>query len=151
MIQEPFPYTSLHDYLDTMLSHIENPSHGQIKQAKRNYWKLYHTHYRRQKRKVRREFTLGFGPDVLERILQKKGDLSVSLFLYRAVEQAIGNGHSVPGDREVLGRVDRQLMHLIDLIEDLLASEKTGLDGQVLEKIEALEMQFSQILKSRPL
>jgi hypothetical protein len=67
-----FPYTSLHDYLDAVLSQIENPNHQQIKEAKREYWKQYYTYYRKQKRQIRKEYTLGFHPEVLKQIQQKK-------------------------------------------------------------------------------
>lgn len=143
-----FKYTSLHDYLDAALSHIDNPSHQEIKQAKRNYWKLYYTHYRRQKRIVRKEYTLGFDTDSLKQLQQKKGDLSVSQFLYQIVEQAIGKLPTVQ-DKTLLGNIDRQLMQLINLLEDLLASEHTELNEQILEQIEALEQQFSQTFKSQ--
>lgn len=144
-----FPYTSLHDYLDAKLSHIDNPTHNQIKEAKREYWKQYYTHYRRQKRKVRKEYTLGFTPDSLKQIKDKKGKLSVSQFLYRTIEQAISSNPIPFQDTSVLGSIDRQLMHLIDLMEELLASNSNTLNEQVLEQIEVLEQQFSQTFKSQ--
>lgn len=143
-----FPYTSLHDYLDAKLSHIDNPTHSQIKEAKREYWKQYYTHYRRQKRKVRKEYTLGFTPDCLRQIKQKKGKLSVSEFLYKTIEQAISSNPIPLQDTLVLRSIDRQLMHLIDLMEELLTSNSNILNEQVLEQIEVLEQQFSQTFKS---
>lgn len=148
-MNKTFPYTSLHDYLDTVLSHIDNPSHQEIKQAKRDYWKQYYTHYRRQKRIVRKEYTLGFDTDSLKQLQQKKGNLSVSQFLYQIVEQAIDGKCPTVQDKTLLGNIDRQLMRLINLLEDLLASEHTKLNEQILEQIEALEQQFSQTFKSR--
>ncbi|WP_335974018.1 hypothetical protein [Gaetbulibacter jejuensis] len=150
-MNKPFPYTSLHDYLDTALSHIDNPSHQEIKQAKRNYWKQYYTHYRRQKRIVRKEYTLGFDTHSLKQLQQKKGNLSVSQFLYQIVEQAIDGKRQTVQDKTLLGNIDRQLMKLINLLEDLLASEHTELNEQVLEQIENLETLFSQTFKSQQL
>jgi hypothetical protein len=150
-MNKPFPYTSLHDYLDTALSHIDNPSHQEIKQAKRDYWKQYYTHYRRQKRIVRKEYTLGFDADSLKQLQQKKGDLSVSQFLYQIVEQAIDGKYPTVLDKTLLGNIDRQLMQLINLLEDLLESKNTELNEQILEQIVALEQQFSQTFKSRQL
>lgn len=148
-MNKTFPYTSLHDYLDTALSHIDNPSHQEIKQAKRDYWKQYYTHYRRQKRIVRKEYTLGFDAGSLKQLQQKKGDLSVSQFLYQIVEQAIDGKHPTVQDKTLLGNIDRQLMQLINLLEDLLVSEHTELNEQVLEQIENLETLFSKTFKSQ--
>lgn len=150
-MNKTFPYTSLHDYLDTALSHIDNPSHQEIKQAKRDYWKQYYSHYRRQKRIVRKEYTLGFDAGSLKELQQKKGDLSVSQFLYQIVEQAIDGKHPTVQDKTLLGNIDRQLMQLINLLEDLLASEHTELNEQVLEQIENLETLFSKSFKSQHL
>lgn len=150
-MNKPFPYTSLHNYLDTTLSHIDNPSHQEIKQAKRDYWKQYYTHYRRQKRNVRKEYTLGFDVDILKQLQQKKGNLSVSQFLYQIVEQAIDEKCPTTQDKTLLGNIDRQLMQLINLLEDLLELENTELNEQVLEQIENLETLFSKTFKSQPL
>lgn len=147
-MSKTFPYTSLHDYLDTKLSKIDNPTHSQIKEVKREYWKQYYTHYRRQKRKVRKEYTLGFTSEYLKQINNKKGKLSVSEFLYRTIEQAIGNNPLPLQNTSILGSIDRQLMHLIDLMEELLASNSNELNEQILEHIEVLEEQFSQTFKA---
>ncbi len=146
-MNKTFPYTSLHDYLETKLSQIDNPIHSQIKEIKREYWKQYYTYYRRQKRKIRKEYTLGFTPEYLKQIKDKKGKLSVSEFLYRTIEQAIGNNPLPVQDTSVLGNIDRQLTHLIDLMEELLASNSNELSEQILEHIEVLEEQFSQTFK----
>lgn len=146
-MNKQFPYTSLHNYLDAELSHLDNPSHQQIKQAKREYWKQYYAHYRRDKRKIRKEYTLGFDANALKQIQQKKGKLTVSQFLYQTIEQAISNNPIPLQDTSVLGSIDRQLMHLIDLMEELLSSNSNELNEQILEQIEALEMQFSQTFK----
>ena len=142
-----FPYTSLHNYLDVALSDIENPSHTQIKESKREYWKLYYTHYRQQKRKTRKEYTLGFDAEGLRQIGLKKESLSVSQYLYQAVEQAISDNRQSFYDKAVLGKIDQHLMHLIDLVEELIASESTALNERVLERIELLERQFFKLLK----
>lgn len=143
-MKNTFPYTSLHNYLDTALCHIDNPSQEQIKQAKRAYRKAYYTHYRRQRRKLRKEYTLGFTADYLKEIKNAKGSLSISQFLYKAVDQAIGKIPIQPHDPSVLGSINRQLMHLIDIVEEALDSGSNALNENVLEKIEILREQFSQ-------
>jgi hypothetical protein len=75
-----FEYTSVHQYLDCVLQNNPNASHNQIKEAKKAYWKLYYSHYRKQKRKKRKEFTLGFYNEQLDKIDIKRGELTVSKF-----------------------------------------------------------------------
>jgi hypothetical protein len=71
----------------------------------------------------------------------------VSQFLYQTIELALSNNGLVQYDKALLGKIDQQLMHLIDLMEDLLSSNSNELNEQVLEQIEILEAQFSQIFK----
>ncbi len=143
-----FPYTSLHHYLDTVLSSIDNPSRQQIKDAKRDYWKLYYKFYRREKRKYRKEFTLGFKTDELHKIKNKKGKLSVSEYLYQTIEQSLQDpSKPIVNNSKLLCSIDKQLMELVDLLEDVIVSGSNKLNTSVLEKIEHLENQFAEIYK----
>ena len=50
MSTEAFNYSSVHDFLDEVLG--EHPSHLEIKEAKRAYWKKYNAHLKRERRKI---------------------------------------------------------------------------------------------------
>ena len=145
-----FKYKNLHDYLDEVFSNIEHSTNQQIKEAKRAYWKKYYRHYRREKRKSRKEYTLGFNVDHLTQIQQRKGDLSVSEFLYEVIEKAINVNEDMPlhYDKKLLGKIDQHLMSLIDLIEDWMESQETSnIEMKILERIEMIEEQFSKVFK----
>jgi hypothetical protein len=145
MKEHGFPYNSLYAYLDDVLGKIEQPSVQQIKQAKREYWKLYFRHYRKARRKGRREFTLGFDWDTLARIDHQRGELSVSKFLYSAMEHSLTNGIAVqPIDRELLVNIHHLLALTVSLLEELLDREQCAVTEEVLEKIERLEQLFTE-------
>lgn len=143
-----FPYTSLHEYLETVLSTMDNPSHQQIKEAKRAYWKHYYKVYRRNQRQVRKEYTLGFGADALKRIQQKKGKLSVSKFLYLVIDRELQSNEVVCNNREVLSSLHQHLMELITLVEELLDSDGSKAIDGILERLDVLEEQVEQFINS---
>ena len=137
-----FPFTSVHHYLDTVFVNSVNPSEQEVKQAKCDYWKLYHSYYRKQRRKRKKEFTLGFDKKTLIRIHQRKEKLSVSEFLYKSVNNAIGNNAHILFDLSQLEILHQKLMELISLVEELLEQEDTQIIESVLIRLEHLEQQF---------
>lgn len=141
-------YNSLHEYLETVLKSIPNPTARQVVEAKRAYWKIYYTQYRKERRKTRKEFTLGFDNSKLKLIHQKKGRLTVSEFLYQSVDMALDSNQILCIDKKLLGIIDQHLMQLIDLLEELSETKGTTLDISLNEKIEELEAQFHQLFKS---
>ena len=143
-----FKYSSLHDYLETVLRLIPNPTHTQIKQAKKEYWKLYYLDYRREKRKVRKEFTLGFNKQRLQAIHHKKGTLSVSKFLYQLIDRELTSEGKPLYDTDQLAELHLKLMQLIGLIEALLEIGDSELNEELLERLEVLEHSFSQLINS---
>lgn len=144
-------YSSLHEYLEAVLEPIPNPTYTDVIQAKRAYWKLYYARYRREKRKCRKEFTLGFDEEKLQLIHQKKRDLSVSGFLYQAVDTALNDTPAMVFDKKLLGQINQHLVQLIDLIEELLETNGTHSNEELLEKMDALANQFSQFFKTTQL
>lgn len=141
-----FPYTSIHQYLDIVLQNHPNASSIEVEMAKKTYWKLYYTYYRKQKRKKRKEFTLGFYPDQLKEIQTKKGNKSISKFLYECVEIALQENAIPPYDKEVIAEIHLQLMQLITLVEELIETSETNNFNNLLERLEQLETAFSIIL-----
>jgi hypothetical protein len=141
-----FEYKSVHQYLDFVLQNNPNASHDEIKEAKDQYWKLYYTHYRKNKRKNRKEFTLGFYSKQLKQIDKKRGVKTVSQFLYETIDKELISDSATSFNTESLSQIHLQLMKLITIIEELL--DDTDLDQitNVLERLEHLENSFSQIL-----
>ena len=89
---EPFSFSSLHEYLDCAFKDNPNPSWDEIKNAKKEYWKIYYKHYRREKRIKRKEFSLGFYPKQLQLIHQKRGDKSKVYSLHAPETSCIAKG-----------------------------------------------------------
>lgn len=141
-------YHSLHEYLEEVLKSIPNPTSREVIQVKRAYWKIYFTRYRKEKRKTRKEFTLGFDNSKLKLIHQKKGSLTVSEFLYQSVDMALDSNQNMGYDKKLLGAIDQHLMQLIDLLEELSETKGITVDISLNEKIEELESHFHQLFKS---
>lgn len=143
---ETFTFSSLHEYLDWALKNNPNASWDEIKNAKKEYWKIYYKHYRREKRIKRKEFSLGFYPKQLQKIHEKRGDKSVSQFLYDAVNRQLTSQEAPPVDTKVFREVHQQLRTLINLMEESLDSEASDALEEVLERIEQLEENFIQLI-----
>ncbi len=143
---EPFSFSSLYEYLDCAFKDNPNPSWDEIKYAKKEYWKIYYKHYRREKRIKRKEFSLGFYPKQLEQIHQKRGDKSVSQFLYDAVNRQLTSQETLQVDTDVFREVHQQLRTLINLMEESLDNEASDALEELLERIEQLEDSFLQLL-----
>lgn len=146
MSSEGFPYKSVHEYLDKVLILVPNPSHEQIKEVKQAYWKLYYRHYRQQKRKTRKEFTLGFNKQRLQVINDKKGALSESKFLYLIIDRELESRAPIFNNEEQLSELHLKLMRLISLVEELLDNETTDNINKILERLETLENSFENFI-----
>ena len=144
MKESVFKYNSLYEYLEMALANLPQPTHKQIKQAKKEYWRLWFKHYHRQRRENRKEFTLGFGRQSLQLIHQKRGKLSISKFLYQAVASAL-DSNTIAIDKELLDAIHLHLMELISLVEELLDNESVEVTETMLERLETLELQFYQL------
>mgnify|MGYP000465841199 CR=1 FL=1 len=144
---ESFEYTSVHQYLDCILQNNPNASRDEIKEAKQQYWKLYYTHYRKFKRKKRKEFTLGFYSKQLKLIDEKRGEKTVSQFLYEAINKELTSDSAPSFSAETLSGIHLNLMKLITLVEELLDDTDSDEISNVLEQLDHLENSFSQILK----
>ena len=141
-----FEYTSVHQYLDCVLQNNPKATHLQVKNAKRQYWKLYYSYYRKQKRKHRKEFTLGFYKEQLEKIHQKKGTQTISRFLYQTIEKELQSETKPKFDSDIIPTIHLQLMQLITLVEELLETTDTENITHVLTRLEQLENSFSQTI-----
>lgn len=147
MKESCFKYHSLYASLDVALVDIPNPTDEQIKQTKKAYWKCWFKHYHRQRRKERKEFTLGFDRQSLQLINQKRGKLSVSQFLYNAIAMALDLNPVPIGDKEHLDTIHLNLMQLICLVEELLDTQSFQITETILDRLEVLEIQFNTLKK----
>ncbi|WP_292942846.1 hypothetical protein [Olleya sp. UBA1516] len=143
---EPFSFSSLHEYLDCAFKDNPNPSWDEIKNAKKEYWKIYYKHYRREKRIKRKEFSLGFYPKQLTLIHQKRGGKSISKFLYDAVNTQLTSQDAPQVDTKVFSEVHQQLRTLINLMEESLDNEASDALEEMLERFEKIEDSFLKLL-----
>ena len=139
-------YNNIYEYLDMAFSENDNPSKEEIIEAKKQYYKLWHREYNRKRRKIRKEFTLGFDAKTLQQIKQQKGTRSISKYLYEAVCDAIGSERKSDFDNEQLTFVHQKLMQLIVLLEEVLERDNSLDTEHTLERIEELELQFSKLI-----
>ncbi len=138
-------YDNLHQYLDEVFLDVNNPSKEQIAQAKKEYWKLWYREYHRERRKKRKEFTLGFDQKTLLLINSKKGTMTISKFLYSAVEHYLTGATPVLQNKEQLTLLHQESMHLISNLEAIIDTESYEALEQVIEKLEHLEQNFSKL------
>jgi len=136
-------YSNIYEYLDAVFGTNANPSKEDVISAKKQYYKFWHKEYNRKRRKQRKEFTLGFDTKTLQRIKQEKGTRTVSKYLYDAVFNTLDGGHKSDFDNEQLVVIHQKLMQLIALLEE--DAESPHIE-QLLERIEALELQFSKLI-----
>ncbi len=138
-------HKTIFDYLDHALADINNPSKDDIAKAKQEYYKEWHRHYNRKRRKTRKEFTLGFYPEVFDKIKSKKGTQSVSKYLYGVVYDAIGSTNASNNSSQRLSHIHHKLMHIITSFEELLDNDALPIIEPLLEQIEALELEFRKL------
>ena len=134
-------YNSLHEYLDDVFKD-KQASRAEIKEAKREYWKLWYRHYRKEERKRKREFTLRLHPQEIEQMDEKRGELSYSQFLYMAVRQAIISRKEPQCDPRAYGHIKQLLMEVINLLEELINEGGGELTEEILIKMEKLQEDF---------
>lgn len=148
-LSQKMKYKSVHAYLDTVLKDIPHPTHSDIKNAKREYYSLWYKHYRREKRKLRKEYTLGFDTEILSKIHNKRDTLSVSQFLYQCVLQSLEEDTtSKIIHMELLRAIQQQLMQLINGIEEAIDNDLLN-DNEILFKIEKLEQEFEMLFDTK--
>ena len=139
-------YRSIYDYLDEVFSKKKNPSKEEIVRAKEEYWKLYFRNYHKQRRKYRKEFTLGFDQKTLLKIKEKKGSQTFSKFLYQSVLKALESNDILNGiTQEILADIQQQLMIIISSIEESLLEENKELAYDAISQLEELELKIHKI------
>lgn len=139
-------HNSLFEFLEDKLKDIRNPSDDFIIQLKRKYWREYFYHYRKNYRQKFQEVTLRFDKKTIEKINLKKGSQTLSQFLYNSIDAAIESNQNGIVDKETLGKINLNLMNVINLLDELLDTNNTIITEEVLERIEELEKQFKLLI-----
>jgi hypothetical protein len=138
-------YKNIFEYLDHVLAHNPNPTKEDISLAKQQYYKEWHLHYNRKRRATRKEFTLGFNPKTLKQIDTKKGTRSVSKYLYDVIYCSLADNNLVHFDQELLVKIHQKLMQVLTTLEELLDNGTSADVEPLLERIEALELEFRRL------
>jgi len=138
-------YESLHEYLDDVLGTIENPSDERIEEAKKEYWKLWFREYHRQRRKKRKEYTLGFDAETLGLIKKQKGSQTVSQFLYSAVEHYLTTTPMPTHSQEQLALLQQESMKIIHRLEEIIDTESYEALEQLITSLESLEKNIAKL------
>ena len=138
-------YKTLYDYLNFNLKGIKNPSNEQIIELKKQYWKEYFYHYRKDYRQKFQQVTLRFSHKHIEKINVKRGSLPLPQFLYDCIDVALEPNQKGIMDKETLGRINLNLMQIIHLLEELIDANNDTLTQEIIERIEELEKQFTLI------
>ena len=135
----PFNYISIYHYLEEELKHIDTPSKAQIIALKKEYYRLYHKKYNHEYRNKVHQYTLSFSKAKFKRINNRRGKLSVSKFIYEALDVALEDSSAYSVNKDVLSSIQKMLMQLIDL-----TSEDSKFDV-MFERLEQLEAAFSKL------
>ena len=110
---------------------------------------MYFREYRKQRRKIKKEFTLSFDTSTLAKINAQKGDVSTSQYLYCCVFESLeGKLKPIRTSDKDIGQIQQYLMTLISLLEETLERHHSELTQDILIRFEELELQFDQFLKS---
>ena len=146
MKSNEFPYKGLHHYLDVVFTDHDNPNDAEIIAKKKEYWKLYYKHYRNHRRRyVKKEFTMAFDKNDLNRIHDKRENLSVSEFLYWCVEKVLLNKDISFASNKQIDLLSQNMMGLISLVEELMDQYDQKIIEDLLDKLDKLEEQITML------
>lgn len=141
-----FSYTSVHEFLDELFKDHADPTNEQIIKAKENYWRSYHKHYRRWHRSKYREFTIRLSARELALLKIKAGALPLCKSLKNLVSEALhAEAERSVLDKQLLGLIHQNILHLAQLSEDTLDGEPLDAE-EFLERTRQLEKQFNQLI-----
>jgi hypothetical protein len=143
------------EYLDS-LGILENGSDEEIKQAKRDYRKIYFTKNKRKQRASKREFTLRFSKEKAELIkvefTARQHKMKITEFLKSAVLAYINKTYIVP-DRLQVAELEQLLSQCLNEIQTIVKQkERYSYERErkyelIEQKIEKLEIEINNVLK----
>ncbi len=128
---------------------LENGSHEEIQNARKEYWSEYKRNWRNEKRKKEKEFTISLNSDELKILSKaaKNHKISRTAFIKMAVFAYINTLFIVPDSMEVR-KITQLLSMNYNSIQELIDEEKINtLDGKIiLQKIYELEREILPLL-----
>lgn len=149
-MNEDFPYKSLHDYLD-MIFRDKTPTENEIDQAKKQYWKEYNTHLKRNQRKKRKEITVSLDKQQWELLQQRLfSNQSPSHFIKEFLLDHLENKKKEIGktNQDEVIQIEQQLFSLINYVESLLYQRRM-IEGQSIGQLEKRLSQLQKLLEEK--
>lgn len=107
-------YTSLHNYLDIHLG--KTPSHDDIKQCKRAYWKWYRTEHRKKRIANAKALNLTIPKSVWNNLKHKAKESGIDVYDY--IKRKLAS--SVEASTEMNIRLSREMMQSYQLLLDCI-------------------------------
>lgn len=150
MQPENFPYKSLHDYLDITFRDII-PTENKIVQAKKQYWKAYNAHLKRNKRRTHTEISISLNNEELE-LLRRRLQVKqfVSHYIKNLLHQHLNNNEPIISSqhKEDLTKIEQQLFILTDYLESLIY-QRRFVDNTQIGKLEQHLLYLQQLLETQ--
>jgi hypothetical protein len=148
-MREKFHYKNLHQYLEQVLD--DDSSNEQIIQLKKDYWRAYNTHLKRQKRKKDKHINLSFDKQQWKSLELTKGDLPMHLYLKEIILNQIdlqSDATPIFYQKNDLVLIEQQLFQSIELLQFLVSSRKIS-SAEDIEKLKKLLTDLNNQLESK--
>src|ERR1700682_361398 len=119
-------HSAMWEYLESV-GVLEKGSDAEIKAAKKAYWKIYFTKYKKQQRSSKPEYTVNFSKEKKEyeriSLAAKKHNMTVTAFLRSAVLAYMNHTFVVP-DRMLVARLEQMLSDCLNEIKRIVHSKE---------------------------
>jgi len=147
-MKKAFPYKNLHQYLDLVFVGIE-PTPEQVILQKKAYWKAYNTHLKQNQRAKRKEVTITLDKELLEMLLQKSSNGSLSNYIKQVLLQHTSqNSIDVPLLGQDSAVLEQQLFLVTDYLQGILYQRRI-IDKEAIAKLESLLLKLKQLLEDK--
>ncbi len=137
-----FKYASIHEYLNEVLPQKKNLNNNDIVKAKKEYWRLYHKYYNKERRKKYKEFTIGISLATLEKINTQRGKLSVTKHIKNILLKSLNENCSVPDND--FEQVQQKIMSLIFQIDEYLDNRHIESLENIRDSLENIELYLAE-------
>lgn len=121
-MENSFNYKNLHHYLDTIFKEI-TPTPDRIALEKKNYWRLYHKHKKRNYREQKQEITIAFTIEEIKAIQRcNLSKQSLTGLLKSFVLERVNNANKNL-DATSINQLNQELFFLIQLLEEIIENK----------------------------
>lgn len=148
-MSQPFPYKSLHDYLDKVFSGT-SPSETEIAQAKKEYWRVYNTHLKQNQRKKCKEVTLALDKKQWEALLERRNpNQSVHAYIKELLTHHIDNSPIFTSTIiQDTTQIEQQLFLVTDYLEGLVY-QRRHIETDSIAGLEQLLYKLQKLLEDK--